>query len=242
MASLSYLLTTRHAGSLDAYKLERLNSRPYDSFLLIMFIKPPPPVNRRNLVRYTFWVTAASMLWGLPRARAQSNPTSPVAKAASSPPNPGKPRDLSWDDLIPGDWKPEKLLEGMNFALLQDGDPRANEAMAKLRELWDKAPAVANLHGQNVRLPGFVAPLERSAKGISEFLLVPYFGACIHSPPPPANQIVHVVSAEPIGEKTAQAAVWVSGRLEVLRYESALGVSGYRMPQSKVQVYQGKKN
>ncbi|NBS81890.1 MAG: hypothetical protein EBS62_08785 [Betaproteobacteria bacterium] len=46
-----------------------------------------------------------------------------------------KVRDLSWDDLIPADWKPEKLLEGMNFALLQDGDPRANEAMAKLREL-----------------------------------------------------------------------------------------------------------
>lgn len=153
-----------------------------------------------------------------------------------------KVRDLSWDDLIPADWKPEKLLEGMNFALLQDGDPRANEAMAKLRELWDKAPAVNSLHGQHIRLPGFVAPLERSARGISEFLLVPYFGACIHSPPPPANQIVHVISTEPISEKTAQAAVWVSGRLDVVRFESALGVSGYRMPQSKVQVYQGKKN
>ena len=153
-----------------------------------------------------------------------------------------KVRDLSWDDLIPADWKPEKLLEGMNFALLQDGDPRANEAMAKLRELWDKAPAVNSLHGQHIRLPCFVAPLERSAKGISEFLLVPYFGACIHSPPPPANQIVHVISTEPISEKTAQAAVWVSGRLDVVRFESALGVSGYRMLQSKVQVYQGKKN
>ena len=153
-----------------------------------------------------------------------------------------KPRDLSWDDLIPSDWKPERLLEGMNIAMLQDGDPRANEAMAKLRELWDKAPAVSALHGQNIRLPGFVAPLERSAKGISEFLLVPYFGACIHSPPPPANQIVHVISTEPISEKMAQAAVWVSGRIEVLRFDSALGVSGYRMPQSKVQVYQAKKN
>jgi len=147
-------------------------------------------------------------------------------------------RDLGWDDLIPSDWKPEKLLEGLNVAFLLDGDPRANEAMAKLRELWDKAPAVKTLHGQQVRLPGFVAPLERSPRGISEFLLVPYFGACIHSPPPPANQIVHVIASDPISEKVAQGAVFASGRLEVQSFESALGVSGYRMPQAKVQVYQ----
>jgi hypothetical protein len=147
-------------------------------------------------------------------------------------------RDLGWDDLIPSDWKPEKLLEGLNVAFLLDGDPRANEAMAKLRELWDKAPAVKTLHGQQVRLPGFVAPLERSPRGISEFLLVPYFGACIHSPPPPANQIVHVIVSDPITEKMAQGAVFASGRLEVQSFESALGVSGYRMPQAKVQVYQ----
>jgi hypothetical protein len=206
-----------------------------------MFKKPLQSFERRRLIRLAFG-SSAIKLATLPAASAQHASTAAPAKTAAPQPNQSKVRDLSWDDLIPVDWKPEKLLEGMNFALLQDGDPRANEAMAKLRELWDKAPAVASLHGQNVRLPGFVAPLERSAKGISEFLLVPYFGACIHSPPPPANQIVHVVSNEPISEKTAQAAVWVSGRLEVLRFESALGVSGYRMPQSKVQVYQGKKN
>lgn len=147
-------------------------------------------------------------------------------------------RELSWDDLIPPDWKPEKLLEGLNLGLLLDGDPRANEAMAKLRELWDKAPAVKSLHGQQVRLPGYVAPLERSPRGIGEFLLVPYFGACIHSPPPPANQIVHVTTSDPISEKMAQGAVYASGRMEVQPFESALGVSGYRMPQAKVQVYQ----
>ncbi|MBU6382163.1 MAG: DUF3299 domain-containing protein [Proteobacteria bacterium] len=194
---------------------------------------------RRQSLKLGFFACAA-LLAAPCQTLAQSPPVA-TSRVASNTTASSKTRDLSWDDLIPSDWKPEKLLEGMNFALLQDGDPRANEAMAKLRELWDKAPAVASLHGQNIRLPGFVAPLERSPKGISEFLLVPYFGACIHSPPPPANQIVHVLSNEPISEKTAQAAVWVSGRLEVLRFESALGVSGYRMPQSKVQAYQGKK-
>jgi hypothetical protein len=51
------------------------------------------------------------------------------------------------------------------------------------------------LDGQNIRLPGYIVPLEVSEEGrTTEFLLVPYFGACIHVPPPPSNQIVHVKS------------------------------------------------
>lgn len=41
------------------------------------------------------------------------------------------------------------------------------------------------LDNQDVRIPGFVVPLEGDAKKITAFLLVPYFGACIHVPPPP---------------------------------------------------------
>ena len=50
-----------------------------------------------------------------------------------------------------------------------------------------------SLNGQYVKLPGYVVPLESDAGGLlSEFLLVPYYGACIHVPPPPSNQIVYV--------------------------------------------------
>ena len=49
---------------------------------------------------------------------------------------------------------------------------------------------VEEYNGKQVKLPGFVVPLEYSDKGrVKEFLLVPYFGACIHYPPPPPNQI-----------------------------------------------------
>ncbi|MCW5966727.1 MAG: DUF3299 domain-containing protein, partial [Bryobacterales bacterium] len=47
-----------------------------------------------------------------------------------------------------------------------------------------------------VRVPGFIVPLEDSATEATEFLLVPYQGACIHVPPPPPNQIVHVMMAK----------------------------------------------
>ena len=51
---------------------------------------------------------------------------------------------------------------------------------------------VDDLDGRYVLLPGYVVPLEFSDSRIIEFLLVPWVGACIHKPPPPANQIVHV--------------------------------------------------
>lgn len=53
------------------------------------------------------------------------------------------------------------------------------------------------LDGQQVELSGYLLPLDFSGKSVSEFLLVPYIGACIHTPPPPPNQIVHAVSKTP---------------------------------------------
>jgi len=70
-----------------------------------------------------------------------------------------------------------------------------------------------SLDGQVVRLPGYLLPLEFSGKEITEFLLVPWVGACIHTPPPPPNQIVHVKSDKPIGNVTLFAPIWVTGRM-----------------------------
>ena len=52
-----------------------------------------------------------------------------------------------------------------------------------------------------------------SGKQVTEFLLVPWVGACIHTPPPPPNQIVHVKSAKPFEIKGMFDAVWVTGRM-----------------------------
>ena len=79
-----------------------------------------------------------------------------------------------------------------------------------------RAKAVdATLDGKTVRMPGFVLPLEYAGKKVSEFLLVPWVGACIHTPPPPPNQIVHVRMAKgaEFESKGMYAAVWVTGKL-----------------------------
>jgi hypothetical protein len=70
-----------------------------------------------------------------------------------------------------------------------------------------------SLNGQLVKIPGYLLPLEFSGKEITEFLLVPWVGACIHTPPPPPNQIVHVKSDRPVGNFALFAPIWVTGRM-----------------------------
>ena len=151
---------------------------------------------------------------------------------------PGAPRTIQWEDLVPPDWDPFKDFRDINFQLLDDGDSRANALLKRMREVWDAAPVNPQLAGQVVRIPGFVVPLEDSNEGLKEFLLVPYFGACIHSPPPPANQIVHVLPRVPAKGFRSMDTVWVSGRNSTPRTESYMGVSGYRIEADSVTRYE----
>ena len=70
------------------------------------------------------------------------------------------------------------------------------------------------LIGQEIRIPGYVLPLEMRDRKAVEFLLVPTVGACIHTPPPPANQLIHVVHPEGIEIKGLYDAVWVTGIMQ----------------------------
>ena len=147
--------------------------------------------------------------------------------------------ELTWDDLLPADWQPEKLLENFNAEDIADEDPRAADLMEKLAALWKEAPVVPGLNGRQVRLPGFVVPVNLEAEDIDQFLLVPYFGACIHVPPPPANQTVFVTTRE---NKPYVGAlfdtVWVEGKMQVDNVDSALGSAGYRIDQARVTPYE----
>jgi len=160
---------------------------------------------------------------------APSTPPSPAAK-------PGAPRTITWEDLTPRDWDPMKDLRGLDFGILQDSDPRAQAMLRRLREVWDNAPTNPRMDGQLVRLPGFVVPLEEGKDGLLEFLLVPYFGACIHTPPPPANQIVHVLPRSAAKFRSMET-VWVSGTMRTVRTDSLMGVASYRLEATTVEAY-----
>jgi hypothetical protein len=158
-----------------------------------------------------------------------------LAQAASKP---GAYTELRWDDLVPKGWDPMGGFKDKNIGALVDGDPKTMDMMAKLREVWDNAPAETRLDGAAIKLPGYLVPLDESKAGITEFLLVPYFGACVHSPPPPANQIVLVVPAKPITGFQTMDTVWVSGRLRTARQGSPMGTSAYRLEAALVDRYQ----
>lgn len=146
-------------------------------------------------------------------------------------------KEVAWDALMPSDWDPMRVLKGLNLDQLNDADPRAMEALDKLREEWNNAPANPTMNGARIRIAGFVVPLENQKNQISEFLLVPYFGACIHVPPPPANQLIHVFPAKPLKDIQTMQAVWVSGTVEALSADTAMGRAGYRMKAETVTPY-----
>jgi hypothetical protein len=148
-------------------------------------------------------------------------------------------REITWLALVPKNWDPRARLSKFNVEGLDDSDPKAQQYMRELREILDTAPTVTELDGVLIKMPGYVVPLEKAKDGLTEFLLVPYYGACIHTPPPPANQIVHVKSSKPQKGFDAMSAVWVTGTLKALRHDSGIGVSGYALDLAKMEAYRG---
>ena len=95
---------------------------------------------------------------------------------------------------------------------------------AELRKLDYKTgempESLSQLIGKSVKIPGFAVPLEgdEGFEYINEFLLVPYFGACIHVPPPPPNQVIHVILDKPVHFEVISFAIWITGILEIGDY------------------------
>ena len=146
---------------------------------------------------------------------------------------------ITWDDLVPEQWRPERLMARFAAADLEDDDPRATALWNELETLWREAPVVAVLDGRDIELAGFLVPLEMDTDSLHEFLLVPYYGACIHMPPPPANQTIHVVLPQGITYRSeAFDSVSVRGRLRVTEYASDLAAAGYRLDARTVVPYE----
>ena len=183
-------------------------------------------------------IAALALLPGWALAQKDGVPLmKPPLAAPAKPAAAGAPRTITWDALVPAGWDPFKDFKDLNFQMLDDGDPRAGAMLKKMREVWDNAPVNPALVGQQVRIPGFVVPLEDSKDGLKEFLLVPYFGACIHSPPPPANQIVHVLPRSPAKGLRSMDAVWITGTLSTGRTDSYMGAASYRIEALSVVPY-----
>ena len=151
---------------------------------------------------------------------------------------------LYWEDLIPDDFvQPENPFATMTqeeVDKLLDGSDESNARLNQLQEEFNYAPVVDELDGKRVKIPAYVTPLEFDGQTrMSEFLLVPYVGACLHTPPPPANQVVHANSDEVVEFKNIYDPIWAIGTIRAETVQSDLAESGYRLELESVEPYTG---
>lgn len=142
------------------------------------------------------------------------------------------PREIDWDELIPPDARSrfEATPPPPVHDYLGEGGLAAQQVM--------DFSVNRKLDGQQIKIPGFIVPLDIGKDGlVSEFFLVPYFGACIHVPPPPPNQIVYVRMAKGVALDSIYEAYWIIGRMKISNKTTRLGASAYQLDASRVEVY-----
>ena len=150
--------------------------------------------------------------------------------------------DIEWDDLVPEGFSSDEVWSKYldEFDEVEFGSPEEQAIYDKVLAEIDPDVIDPALDGQKIRMNGFVAPLTYDEDIVTEFLLVPYFGACIHVPAPPSNQTVLVKVDKDNGLTTDEAwgAVWVEGTLAVESSNNDIGAASYAITGDKSGVYE----
>jgi len=183
-----------------------------------------------------------------------------TTKVVSAETSQSKPMELAWEDLMPEgedailadlyesyyeelerqmmqgsqDLSDMTAVDSAEFDLSTITEGSANDTMDQIGTF----NVVSDLNGQKVRIPGYVVPLDFNPDSkYKEFLLVPYFGACLHTPPPPPNQIVLVKADPPALVDNIYDPVWLEGTLKTGEYNSDLADTAYELSLSKIENY-----
>lgn len=159
-------------------------------------------------------------------------------------------RELKWEELIPFDLD-KMIAQAIPSGIVQHGQlSRPQRGTLPLDEgvpdpvtggssLKSLQPAgsevVAELNGTRVRMRGFVVPLGFEGSKVKAFLLVPYVGACIHVPPPPANQIVFIEAPKPFEIGNMFEAVAVTGTLRTQAMTNDIASFGYQLAAEQIE-------
>ena len=136
-----------------------------------------------------------------------------------------------WNGLLPDNDKMLTKKYGVRkTAPLQDQIFASIQASmdSEYQQAMVSAETVSTWENQPVTMNGYIVPLEfNDARGLTRFFLVPYFGACIHFPPPPPNQIIYVRLAGSVADININQAYSVSGILQTGLFEDPQGTSAY---------------
>ena len=159
------------------------------------------------------------------------------------------PLELQWHQLVPPapPRPPRSFLAGrgpVDLGKLGGPDDGTPAPSPQPEGRWMSAPArtsatppsvVESLGGKRVHIGGYVVPLNFDSTRVTDFLLVPFVGACIHVPPPPANQIIYVKVEKGFDVQGTFDPVWVTGTLKVTPTFTGLADAGYSLEAEKVE-------
>ncbi|MDA8585258.1 DUF3299 domain-containing protein [Rhodobacteraceae bacterium] len=137
--------------------------------------------------------------------------------------------DLDWKDLVPeGQLVIPQALQSLMID--HDNAPLASQqpVSSGVRSEWN---------GQIVRLPGFIVPIDYSGSGVTAFILVPFAGACVHVPPPPANQLVFVTTENPYESAGLYEPVNVIGMFGVSSTSTQLAAISYALSADRIEPF-----
>lgn len=141
--------------------------------------------------------------------------------------------------MTPPDWMNDIVDGSEEDDLDLLSSPRAeDEQESRFFQALASAEVVPAMNGARIRIPGFIVPLAfDDRQRVIEFFLVPYFGACLHLPPPPPNQIIYVNFEPGIALDSIYDPFWVKGVLETRPMNNDLADAAYRLVAQSVLVY-----
>lgn len=140
-------------------------------------------------------------------------------------------REVDWLELMPKD-EVEAMMAASAAAQLDVDHAQMGEQTGSFR-------AMPEFDNQRIKLAGYIVPAQTTADGeLSEFFLVPYFGACIHVPPPPPNQIVFARLEKPIPMTEIYDAFWITGTMKIERFQNDIAATAYTMAVEDVRLYE----
>lgn len=168
--------------------------------------------------------------------------TAPLIQA--QPPHASDAQTIGWHDLIPDSHHPDKVLakyeeEIAYLNTLPDGSEEGLDILEMIQTELDNLPVNPALDGKTLSLAGYIAPLDIRNGLVHSFLLVPYFGACIHVPAPPPNQTVYVTTAQGQALRLDQIdyAFKMTGQMTLEDKNTELGDAGYHLRNAHGAVY-----
>ena len=158
--------------------------------------------------------------------------------------------EIEWIELMPKDDldallnPPDMLLDIVDgseqdsvdmFSEQSLSDPKAK----RFQEALTSTRVIESFNNKAVRIPGFIVPIENTPDmKITEFFIVPYFGACLHMPPPPPNQIIHVEYKNGVALENLEDPFWFEGTIVLKTFANETGASAYSMELAQAFLYE----